>query len=164
MVLLNLKFPLGAGIFTTMLLKISVFWDKETRNPVKVNCCFKGTCRLHLHVSFLLVLSLKATCSSETSVGFQRRYTPEGGILAECSSFNCRQFFLLWGLTACLYVYHICVFFRAIRNFSRVSTVGIFKTAYTKARHCTLADHYKFLRFHGMKTHRGLLLHDIVRN
>jgi hypothetical protein len=72
--------------------------------------------------------------------------------------------YVLWGLTTCLYVYNICVFFRAIRNFSRVSTVGAFKTAHIKARHCTLAYHYKFLRFHRMKTHRGLLLHDIIRN
>jgi hypothetical protein len=79
-------------------MKSSVLWDIMPCSPFKVNRRFGGTCRHHqlrrislvLAPAFALVsclastLKMKKTCSSETSVDFQRTtrcYIPEDGKL-----------------------------------------------------------------------------------
>jgi hypothetical protein len=91
---------------TMAWLKNSMFWDITPCSPLKVNRRFVLTCRLHLHgrrisqtenqlcwlpafallscSAYSLTLEMEATCSSKTSVEFQRttrRYTPEDGTL-----------------------------------------------------------------------------------
>jgi hypothetical protein len=71
-------------------MKDTIFWDITPRSPLKVNRSFGGTFRLRalLVTCFILrscsayssTLNIEATCSSETSVYFQRtipRYIPE---------------------------------------------------------------------------------------
>jgi hypothetical protein len=38
----------GFEILTAMAMKSFVFWDTTPCSPLKVNCRFRGTCRLHL--------------------------------------------------------------------------------------------------------------------
>jgi hypothetical protein len=70
--------------------KSIIFWDITPCSQLKVNRRFGGTSELAacFHAGFLigllLTLKMEATCSSETSVDFQRtirRYIPEDGAL-----------------------------------------------------------------------------------
>jgi hypothetical protein len=90
-------------------MKSSIFWDLTPCSPLKVNIGFGETCRLHLqnrrisrsgkgreskwqtellpptftlvsHSAYSSILKTEATCSSETSLDFQRttrRFIPE---------------------------------------------------------------------------------------
>jgi hypothetical protein len=79
----------GFRVLTAVVMKSSIFWDITPCSPLKVNRRFGGTCRLHLQdrrisrernqkPCYLLFCSAyssslrMATCSSETSVDFQR--------------------------------------------------------------------------------------------
>jgi hypothetical protein len=74
------------------VFSVTTLWGITPCSPLKVNRRFRGTCRLHLVQSFpptfTLVFSLayssalkmELTCSSETSIDYQRttrRYIPE---------------------------------------------------------------------------------------
>jgi hypothetical protein len=97
----------GFEVLTAVVMKSSVFWDIMLCNPLKINLRFGGTYLLRIHARwisqersqcknlvtststcFMLVsslaysstLKLQVTCSSETSVDFQRatcRYIQE---------------------------------------------------------------------------------------
>jgi hypothetical protein len=40
--------PIKIEVFTAAIMRSSVFWDMMMHSPLKVNRCFKRTCRLHL--------------------------------------------------------------------------------------------------------------------
>jgi hypothetical protein len=72
---------LGFEILRAVVKKNFIFWDITPCNPLKVNRCVGGKCRLHLQkachllqADFLLGLFFdpeeEATCCSETSVEF----------------------------------------------------------------------------------------------
>jgi hypothetical protein len=92
----------GFEVLPAVVMKNSIFWDITPYSPLKGNRRFGGTCRLHLHGRRIILVSsacyllhadsllalffdpVKATCSSETSVEFQRitrRYIPENRTL-----------------------------------------------------------------------------------
>jgi hypothetical protein len=71
-----------SNVFTSVVMKRSVFWDIKLWCPLKVNRRFGGTCACCMVVSRLEYSSTlnSETCSFETSVDFQRitrRYMPE---------------------------------------------------------------------------------------
>jgi hypothetical protein len=46
--LINSFTYVGFEVLTTVVMNSSVFWDITPGNPLKINRCFGGTCRLHL--------------------------------------------------------------------------------------------------------------------
>jgi hypothetical protein len=94
-------------VLTTMIKMNYTFWNITPCSPLRVNWCFRGVCSLHPHgrriskarnqreskqlslspaftvvsrLAYSLTLKMDATCSSETSVDFQRttrRYIPK---------------------------------------------------------------------------------------
>jgi hypothetical protein len=81
-------FPIaGFEVLTAVVIKSSIFWDITQCSQLIVNRRFRGTFRLHLpsrKQKTSSALKMEATCSSETSVDFQRtarRYIPEDRIL-----------------------------------------------------------------------------------
>jgi hypothetical protein len=96
-------------------MRSTSFWDITPCNLSKVNRCFGGTYRLHLHgrqisqqetsmkallttcfhagflLAYFLTLKVEAICSSETSSDFQqttRHYIPEDGTLHSCKIYQ----------------------------------------------------------------------------
>jgi hypothetical protein len=73
------KSAAGFEVLMAVLVKGTIFWDITSCSPLKVNRLLGGTYRsacYQLHAGFmlglLLALNMKATCSSETLVNFQR--------------------------------------------------------------------------------------------
>jgi hypothetical protein len=86
----NTIMHLGSEVLIAVVMKSYIFWDITPCRPLKVNWRFGGTCRLHLQGRRISrarnqsesswQADMGATCSSETSVEFQRtarRYIPE---------------------------------------------------------------------------------------
>jgi hypothetical protein len=74
----------GFEVLTPVVMKSSIFWDITLRSAVKVGWRFGGKCGLLfftlVYLAYSPTLKMEATCSSETSVDFQRttrRYIPE---------------------------------------------------------------------------------------
>jgi hypothetical protein len=93
-----IKHLVKVKVLTAVVTKSSVFGDITLCSPLKVSRHFGGTCRLRLqgrrisqernqreagskqNRAYFLILNMEATCSSETSVDFQRttrRYISE---------------------------------------------------------------------------------------
>jgi hypothetical protein len=62
---------------TWINLKSSVFWDRMSCRPFKVDAVLANCFMLVSCVPYFSILKTEATCSSEKSVDFQRRYIPE---------------------------------------------------------------------------------------
>jgi hypothetical protein len=83
----------GLGVLTAVVMKNYGFWDITPCKQLNVNKNFEGICRLHLqgrrkakqetsmtagvsnldsYLAYSSTVKMEATCSSETSVDFQR--------------------------------------------------------------------------------------------
>jgi hypothetical protein len=82
----NLIWLVGTEFLTAMVMKSSVFSDITPCSPLSVNqdLCLPPAFTLVSGLACSSTLKMKATCSSETSVGFQQttpRYIPDDRIL-----------------------------------------------------------------------------------
>jgi hypothetical protein len=113
--------------YSLFILKSSIFWDITPCSPLKVNRRFGGTRTLHFqgrrisqtsksllatcfHAGFFWLILRPwrwgATCSSETSVDFQRatrRYIPEYISLHNRRCENLKSYIYLFWLLHCIY-------------------------------------------------------------
>jgi hypothetical protein len=92
--LTNMEHYVGSEVLTAAVTKSSIFWDITPCSPLKVYRCFRGICRLHLQSlrisqarnqhgkckqsassAYSLTLKMDTTCSSETSITFNRLHS-----------------------------------------------------------------------------------------
>jgi hypothetical protein len=82
------------AILTAVVRKSSIFWDITPCSPLKFNRRSRGTYHFHLQGGRISWArnrrEIRATCFSETSVDFQRRYVLED--ITPCFTFSCLIF------------------------------------------------------------------------
>jgi hypothetical protein len=92
---------IGIEVLTAVVMKSSIFWDITPCSTSKAGRRFGGICLHHQGLlptsslvsclAYYLTLKMEATCSSETSVDFQRttlHYIPKNIILQAINSYK----------------------------------------------------------------------------